>query len=156
MTAISGVFGIDTCTSTLHRTGCLKIGGRVFWAPRACLKIWNRVDRGRFANRGQNGNEIGRVDPKLSARLWGGFTRNCVIGLRQRGRGATLPPGHWHGLEMNFGNEGAHHGATRHLSSGLEDLCPFLWAGAFGGAFRGTSPTDFGSLESQSENSGRA
>jgi hypothetical protein len=43
-------------------------------SARTCLKIWNRVDRGRFTNRGQKNNEIGRVVPKLSTRLWSGFT----------------------------------------------------------------------------------
>ncbi len=33
---------------------------------RTCLKIWNRVDRGRFTNQDQKGNEIGQVAPKLS------------------------------------------------------------------------------------------
>ena len=44
-----------------------------FNSARTCLKIWNRVDRGRFTNRDQKGNEIGRVVPKLSTISW------CVI-----------------------------------------------------------------------------
>ena len=43
-------------------------------SARTGLKIWNRVDRGQFTNRGQKNNEIGRVHPKLSTRLWSGFT----------------------------------------------------------------------------------
>ena len=45
---------------------------------RTCLKIWNRVDRGRFTNQDQKGNEIGRVVPKLSTISWCGFTRNLA------------------------------------------------------------------------------
>ncbi len=41
---------------------------------RTCLKIWNRVDRGRFTNQDQKGNEIavqiGQVVPKLSTISW--------------------------------------------------------------------------------------
>jgi hypothetical protein len=37
---------------------------------RTCLKIWNRVDRGRFTNQDQKGNEIGREVPKLSTISW--------------------------------------------------------------------------------------
>ena len=48
-------------------TVCLEIKKSfVLDSARTCLKIWNRVDRGRFTNRDQKGNEIGRVDPKLS------------------------------------------------------------------------------------------
>ena len=39
-------------------------------SARTCLKIWNRVDRGRFTNQDQKGNEIGRVVPKLSTISW--------------------------------------------------------------------------------------
>ena len=47
-------------------------------SARTCLKIWNRVDRGRFTNQDQKGNEIGRVVPKLSTISWCGFTRNLA------------------------------------------------------------------------------
>ena len=42
-------------------------------SARTWLKIWNRVDRGRFTNRDQKGNEIGRVVPKLSTISWRGI-----------------------------------------------------------------------------------
>ncbi len=40
---------------------------------RTCLKVWNRVDCGRFTNQDQKGNEIGQVVPKLSTISWRGI-----------------------------------------------------------------------------------
>ncbi len=54
-----------------NSTGCLTIGGKVvFGFGVDCLKIWNRVDRGRFTIQDQKGKEIGRVAPKLSTISW--------------------------------------------------------------------------------------
>ena len=62
------IFNSEKCTV------CLEIKKSfVLDSARTWLKIWNRVDRGRFTIQGQKGNEIGRVVPKLSTISW------CVI-----------------------------------------------------------------------------
>ncbi len=58
-------------TGQYFSTVCLEIKKSfVLDSARTWLKIWNRVDRGRFCIQGQKGNEIGRVVPKLSTISW--------------------------------------------------------------------------------------
>ncbi len=49
---------------------------------RTCLKIWNRVDRGRFTIQDQKGNEIGQSVPKLYTYSGPKGQRNRPIGSK--------------------------------------------------------------------------
>ena len=63
-------------------------------SARTWLKIWNRVERGRFTIQGQKGNEIGRVVPKLSTISWRGiYAEPCKNNLffQSSSHGAAHP-----------------------------------------------------------------